>query len=232
MGHTSTTGSDPVAAKRGHYCFCPTGFTGIYCDMKFVLCQDETELCFNSEPCLRDMDDEGKEYFHCECDTDPAYSHLETREAGRFCEQSPSKTKCQGGDDFYCSNSGKCNRDNKSCTCPGAWTGEHCEIPVNLQDLYESSHFMDDDVPEPSVQQPETKTSDEKQHVAYMSLIIILGTVVAVLIVSRHYGAEVRYGRVQLRTDEPPPLSGPRPKRRPHPMEMEMKHMSKTPQAN
>ncbi|GKZ00472.1 hypothetical protein MPSEU_000999700 [Mayamaea pseudoterrestris] len=227
---TSTT------TKQGHYCFCPTGFVGIYCEIKFVLCSDESETCFNGKPCQRDLDDSGEEFFHCECDTNEAVSKLDSRDAGRFCEHSSMTTYCetdsdnsndnQNTDKPFCANSGKCSSDGTTCTCPPQWTGEHCQDPLNLQSLYETEHYMDDDIQDAQQQQP-TAAAPEKTRVAYVSLVIIIGTLIGAAIVLRHYGAEVQYGRIQLRQDELQQVPGQpqRRKRRPHPMEMEMKHV-------
>jgi hypothetical protein len=83
-----------------HYCVCPTGYTGVVCEIKLVLCTatfaanaaenhqhqttTTTQACSNGNACQRAVDDSGTEYFHCECDM--ATSDLSLPYAAKFCE--------------------------------------------------------------------------------------------------------------------------------------------------
>jgi hypothetical protein len=215
--------------KQGHYCFCQTGYTGIYCEIKFVLCESAADSCFNGERCKRDVDDRGKEYHHCECDTDPAVSNLASSFAGRFCQRS-SIIYCDDNkrDDaaMFCANSGACNHDKKSCRCPPQWTGQNCQIPLNLKELYEAESLLSPPNEQGEQEGQEQTTENEtKGNVAYVSLIIIIGTFVSAMIVARHYDVEFRYGRIQQR-ESPRVAERRQQKRRYHyQTETEMSHI-------
>jgi hypothetical protein len=238
---SSNSTSKAAATRKGHYCFCPTGFTGVFCDIQFVMCENEDSVCFNGSPCQRDVDDSGAEFYHCECETDPAVSNLASRYAGRFCQQhgittycetkSGTKVTAEDKSSFYCSNSGICQSDHNSCSCPPQWTGAHCEVPLNLKNLYETQGFMNDPevIPESSSQQqpsPSAAASPGGSKVAYVSLSILIASIVGAALWMRRYGAELHYGRIQERQEAPQAPGEARRKWRPHPMEMEMKQLS------
>jgi hypothetical protein len=64
------------------HCSCPTGYTGVLCEIKYHLCEGDVHTCFNGEDCIRNFDDRGKTFYHCQCDA--AGSDLSTKEAHQF----------------------------------------------------------------------------------------------------------------------------------------------------
>lgn len=86
-----------------HYCVCPTGYTGSFCEIKLIVCsnavaaasdpkqQKQQMMCPNGKACQRAVDDSGVEFFHCACDF--AASDLSLPYAAKFCEHT-STTFC------------------------------------------------------------------------------------------------------------------------------------------
>jgi hypothetical protein len=64
------------------HCECPTGYTGLLCEIKFHICEGDQHTCFNGEDCIRNIDDRGKTFYHCQCDA--AASDLSTPAAHQF----------------------------------------------------------------------------------------------------------------------------------------------------
>jgi hypothetical protein len=135
--NSTTTPDDTSTNKHGHYCFCPTGYAGSNCEIKFKLCDTAQETCFGGEPCRRGVDDAGHVFFHCECDAQQS-------DNGRFCEHAATNF-CKNGDKTslgtqsgsYCANSGICldklkGKHHSGCQCAPGWAGLHCETPEYL----------------------------------------------------------------------------------------------------
>jgi hypothetical protein len=64
------------------HCTCPTGYTGVLCEIKYTMCEGDVKTCFNGEDCIRNIDDRGKSFYHCQCDA--VESDLSTPEAHQF----------------------------------------------------------------------------------------------------------------------------------------------------
>lgn len=95
------------AYNTSMHCVCPTGWTGLYCEINLVECQQDT--CFNGKKCLLSEDDHGMPFRHCECDAQQTDFSLPY--AAHFCGQTAT-TFC--ADDkivsshSFCKNGGKC----------------------------------------------------------------------------------------------------------------------------
>ena len=101
----------------GMYCSCPVGYTGLQCEIKFIMCGEDgggSHTCFNGQECLKDRTAAGKTYYHCECDIANSQMTLHPY-AAKYCEHI-STTFCGhnandsgfGSSTAYCSNGGKC----------------------------------------------------------------------------------------------------------------------------
>eukprot|EP00549_Striatella_unipunctata_P021423 CAMPEP_0118710708 /NCGR_PEP_ID=MMETSP0800-20121206/23576_1 /TAXON_ID=210618 ORGANISM="Striatella unipunctata, Strain CCMP2910" /NCGR_SAMPLE_ID=MMETSP0800 /ASSEMBLY_ACC=CAM_ASM_000638 /LENGTH=162 /DNA_ID=CAMNT_0006615009 /DNA_START=17 /DNA_END=505 /DNA_ORIENTATION=- len=92
------------------FCSCPTGYTGIRCEIKFKVCGDNQHTCFNGAECKLGIDSTGMEYLHCDCD--PAKSDLTSSYAGVFCQHA-AQVFCAPGHPgavrhTFCVNGGRC----------------------------------------------------------------------------------------------------------------------------
>ena len=99
----------------GMYCSCPVGYTGLQCEIKFVVCGEDgidTHTCFNGSDCVKERTDKGKVYYRCECDA--AKSIMDASYAGKFCEHASTIFCGKHGDgsfgasNSFCVNGGKC----------------------------------------------------------------------------------------------------------------------------
>jgi hypothetical protein len=125
---------DDRGVIRGHHCSCPTGYAGSFCEIKYDVCEGEQKICFNGSECIREIDDRGKSFYHCQCDA--RGSDLSTTEAHQFCQSiwtefctAPGETITQKTKSF-CTNGGVC-KDKKvkskyhaGCDCPPGWAGQ------------------------------------------------------------------------------------------------------------
>jgi hypothetical protein len=98
----------------GMFCSCPVGFTGLQCEIKFVVCgadgKDE-HTCFNGSDCKKDRNEAGKVFYRCECDA--AQSDLTSHVyAGQFCEHESTvfcvQNKAELSGESFCVNGGAC----------------------------------------------------------------------------------------------------------------------------
>ena len=109
----------PFAEQKhanGMYCSCPVGYTGLQCEIKFVVCGENGEdqhTCFNGSECKREKTDSGKMFYRCECD--PEKSILSASYAGKFCEHistvfcdKHAGSSSTGSSSSFCVNGGKC----------------------------------------------------------------------------------------------------------------------------
>jgi hypothetical protein len=100
----------------GMYCSCPAGYTGLQCEIKFVVCGEDgvdTHTCFNGSDCVKERTDTGSVFYRCECDA--ANSILDASYAGKFCEHA-STIFCNKGKDgskgnSFCVNRGECKKE-------------------------------------------------------------------------------------------------------------------------
>jgi hypothetical protein len=110
------------------HCVCPTGWTGLHCEVKLVKCPS-AGVCFNGKKCILAQDDFGKPFRHCECSAKE--SDFTLPYAAHFCGQTAS-VFC-GATHSFCKNGGKCLGTVKSqaqphpgCECTEGWEGPTC----------------------------------------------------------------------------------------------------------
>lgn len=119
---------------RGHHCSCPTGYAGSFCEIKYDICEGEERTCFNGSECIRNVDDRGHTFYHCQCDA--RGSDLSTPEAHQFCQHiwtefcTAAGESISQGSSSFCTNGGVCkDKKGKSkyhagCECPPGWAGQ------------------------------------------------------------------------------------------------------------
>ena len=98
---------EKVRHENGMYCICPVGYTGLQCEIKFVVCGQDDHTCFNGSRCKKDHSGLGESYWRCECDADN--SVMTAAYAGKFCEHE-STVFCHGEQNkgtSFCTNGGK-----------------------------------------------------------------------------------------------------------------------------
>lgn len=101
------------------HCSCPSGFTGLKCEVSINHCQtdgsESEHFCLNGVPC--DPDDTNVNgainKFSCQCDIEQGETSPQL--AGRFCEYAVtefcSKDRARHNHSF-CTNGGKCKKYN------------------------------------------------------------------------------------------------------------------------
>ncbi|MGK3740902.1 MAG: hypothetical protein ACI90V_007752 [Bacillariaceae sp.] len=105
---------------NGMYCTCPVGYTGLQCEIKYVVCGRDDHTCFNGSACVKERSSNtGQVFYRCECDSNE--SIMDAPYAVKYCEHIAT-VFCEKGDGFthgtsYCTNGGKCkNHDENSKT--------------------------------------------------------------------------------------------------------------------
>lgn len=107
--------TDKGRANRMH-CICPTGFTGIQCEIKLADCGNDG-TCFNGEECEEDEDDFGNPLLHCECDANKSdltlpYSGHFCRNIGHvFCAATEDENQSVHYSHSFCANGGRCRHN-------------------------------------------------------------------------------------------------------------------------
>lgn len=86
------------------YCMCPTGWTGMHCEVKLRECPSSSQVCANQQACLVSEDDFGMPFRHCECD--PQETDFTLPYVTHFCGQAAT-TLCKTTG-FLCKNGGTC----------------------------------------------------------------------------------------------------------------------------
>jgi hypothetical protein len=100
-------------AENGMFCTCPVGYTGLQCEIKFVVCDDDniSRMCNNGSTCKKERAGlTGETYHRCECD--PKGSVMDSDYAGNFCEHISTVFCSETADGMehgtsYCANGGK-----------------------------------------------------------------------------------------------------------------------------
>jgi hypothetical protein len=105
---------EQVHHENGMYCVCPVGYTGLQCEIKYVVCGDDDHTCFNGSNCKKERAGlDGTVYYRCECDPDG--SVMDAAYAGKYCEHIAT-TFCTGNGmehgTSYCTNGGKVRFDD------------------------------------------------------------------------------------------------------------------------
>eukprot|EP00934_Nitzschia_sp_Nitz4_P005877 Nitzschia sp. Nitz4//scaffold328_size19456//17272//18206//NITZ4_008724-RA/size19456-augustus-gene-0.28-mRNA-1//-1//CDS//3329547983//5867//frame0 len=121
--------SDEYSKKTGMYCTCPSGYTGLQCEIAMVMCDTDTMVCFNGNSCAKMRSQQSNTYWwRCQCDIEN--SIMTASYAESYC-RTVGMVKCTG--DGYCLNGGKCGpkeTDDQlfvTCECPEGYAGDHCE---------------------------------------------------------------------------------------------------------
>jgi hypothetical protein len=118
----SDASAEEVHQQNGMFCICPVGYTGLQCEIKFVVCSPDDHTCFNGSNCKKERAGlTGETYYRCQCDPDG--SVLDAPYAGKFCEHI-STVFCTGDGmehgTSFCSNGGRvsvseCVDVNEAC---------------------------------------------------------------------------------------------------------------------
>jgi len=99
-----------VQQQDGMYCKCPDGWTGLLCDVPFLVC-DGHHYCYNRGRCVPDLEGHfGGDELFCNCEN--AYDEDGNQYVGKYCEQTASE-KCDAAGVSFCLNDGTCNHDFK-----------------------------------------------------------------------------------------------------------------------
>lgn len=107
----------------GMYCACPSGTTGLQCEISLKGCRTEENgfqhSCDNGMDCKLDKNGDGHSFYHCECDDDTVYENAYVE---KYCAQI-STVFCghnKNDDTFsssqFCVNGGKCLPDDSNGT--------------------------------------------------------------------------------------------------------------------
>merc|ERR1711935_376104 len=106
---------DSNSHVEGMYCSCPSGSTGLQCEISLLGCRTKengfNHTCDNGMECKLDKNGEGHSFYHCECDKDTVF---ESPYVEKYCEHI-STVYCghnKNDDSFassqFCANGGKC----------------------------------------------------------------------------------------------------------------------------
>ena len=109
------------------YCDCPTGYYGVSCETKSVLCGPHR--CFNGGSCVEKTTSNETKY-NCDCSKD---DNADKSYAGKFCQYESTKycdnTTIENGQ-LFCVNNGTCEDGSShlGCDCPTGFHGPICEF--------------------------------------------------------------------------------------------------------
>uniref|UniRef100_A0A7S1ZN06 EGF-like domain-containing protein n=1 Tax=Ditylum brightwellii TaxID=49249 RepID=A0A7S1ZN06_9STRA len=132
-------GKEGKVHDNGMHCSCPSGFSGVRCDIEYDTCHTLNDknphICQHGGSCvLEGTDHLGNNVYGCDCSTS------DISVAGMFCEHIAEefcvKGQESGFSQSFCTNGGKCksvvegDETHPGCTCPANFDGDHCEIPV------------------------------------------------------------------------------------------------------
>jgi len=103
-----------VQPGLGMYCACPSGFSGMQCELAMEVCTANSMICFNGQACTHATDMNGKSWFYCGCDVQ--HSDMKAPYAEKYCEKISTVFCNKGSGDIgsgsksYCTNGGKCKK--------------------------------------------------------------------------------------------------------------------------
>jgi hypothetical protein len=137
-----------TTSRRGWFCDCPAGFTGLRCNREYDVCPLELDnlaagqdsdsnvnphFCYNGGSCIVGLTDGTNESIDSSklfCDCSKA-EHNKTPYFGKYCEIEGA-VRCSEDSDQYCTAQGTCKEDaeNKAnpCDCRVGHRGPHCEF--------------------------------------------------------------------------------------------------------
>lgn len=97
------------------HCQCPTGYTGVHCETKFKVCEENPKMtCFRGSTCV----EQGTK---CSCNVDEYEDELNQNLAGKFCQY---EATIQCGKN-WCFNHATCDETNSYCQCKDGYYGPY-----------------------------------------------------------------------------------------------------------
>ncbi|KAL3779763.1 hypothetical protein HJC23_008127 [Cyclotella cryptica] len=122
-----------LISDSGEHCVCPTGYTGLTCEIEVKRC-GPTKYCYHGSSCI--YDSMGNPI--CDCNT----AHADNKSyAGESCEHVATSFCVPEDDqdqkDAFCTNGGTCIEDpdtrHEGCICPEGYSGDLCEIKADVE---------------------------------------------------------------------------------------------------
>jgi len=107
---------DYAPSPNYEYCYCPTGYFGVQCEMQYELCGNGEHICFHGSTC----EQTGGEWT-CDC--------IGTESAGLYCQYQATDDCGDSEEDTFCTNGSTCGADKK-CSCLEGWEGDRCEVEI------------------------------------------------------------------------------------------------------
>ncbi|CAJ1963715.1 unnamed protein product [Cylindrotheca closterium] len=107
---------DFAPSANFEYCYCPSGFFGVECEMQYELCGNGEHICFHGSTC----EQTGGEWT-CDC--------MGTESAGLYCQYQATDDCGDSEQDTFCTNGSTCGADKK-CSCLDGWEGDKCEVEI------------------------------------------------------------------------------------------------------
>lgn len=108
---------DYAPSANFEYCYCPTGFFGVDCEMQYELCGNQEHICFHGSTCEETGGD-----WTCDC--------TGTESAGLYCQYQATDDCGDSDADTFCTNGSTCGADKKTCSCLEGWEGDKCEVEI------------------------------------------------------------------------------------------------------
>lgn len=115
----------------GAHCVCPTGFTGLFCQIQAEKCGNRL-WCYNGSQCKQTEVKYGAIKHYCDCSEatkgEVSFAGIGCQhKSGVFCEPKGENSE----EVSFCVNGGSCYETGNEpfgCDCPDGWNGQHCEF--------------------------------------------------------------------------------------------------------
>lgn len=107
----TTTDFANQTSVNGMHCTCPSGYTGVMCDVEYESCNQDTHPCYNNGKCVAGLvtnstDGTEQQLYSCNC-ADAIVNGIP--HVGKYCENAASEF-CDDAKTIFCIH-GTCNRD-------------------------------------------------------------------------------------------------------------------------